>query len=152
LIIDQLLEFYYKYDKFQTGYLKEEEARKIYETLLSRNRLHLYLDNSGRLLGYGESWRIDYWILGRLICGENLYGELDTIDIENGDIAYLQNVTIHPDWRNTTVLKMLRNDFFSRNFNCKYFIGHAKRKKTQPVKVFTRQEAFSKWMIKSEVS
>ena len=147
-MIDQLLEFYYKYDRFQESYLPEPEARHIYETLLRRDRLHIYNDNSGRLLGYGESWRIDYSTFGRILCGHNLYREIDTADIETGNIAYLANVTIHPDWRGTHVLRMMRNDFFTKNYSCDYFVGHARRKKSQPVKVFTKQQAFAKWVTK----
>lgn len=149
-LVDQLIDFYYKYDAFQDSYLDREEASGIYQILLDRNRLHLYLDNSGVLLGYGESWRIDYTTFGRIICGHNLYKEISYVDIENGNIAYLANVTIHPEWRKTNVLRMLRNDFFSRNYMCDYFCGWAKRKKTQPVKVFTRQQAFAKWVNKEE--
>ena len=145
MLIDQLVEFYYKYDTFQEAYLPEERARQIYQLLLDRDRLHIY-QNAGELLGYGESWRINYEQFGRIICGHNLYNHIEDEDISTGNIAYLANVTIHPDWRNKTVLNILRNDFFTKNYSCDYFVGHAKRKKTQPVKVFTRQAAFKKWV------
>ena len=144
-MINQLLEFYYKYDTFQEAYLPEERARQIYQLLLDRGRLHIY-QNNGKLLGYGESWRINYEQFGRIICGENLYKHIEDEDISTGKIAYVANVTVHPDWRNRTVLNILRNDFFTKNYSCDYFVGHAKRKKTQPVKVFTRQQAFHKWV------
>ena len=137
-MIDKLLEFYYKYDKFQEAYANEDKARRIYQTLLDRNRLHLCTDNSGKLLGYGESWRISYSTFGRIICGHNIYDELDDIDIETGNIAYLANVTIHPDWRNSYVLRMLRNDFFTRNFSCgpKTPIGPSNRINRLPDPIF----------------
>lgn len=144
-LIDQLVEFYYKYDAFQTDYLDKAAIRRIYEILFNRNRLHIFCDNDSKLLGYGESWRINYDVFGRILCGHNIYAQLDLVDIEYGNIAYLANVTIHPDWRHKEVLNILRNDFFTKNYSCDYFVGHAKRKKTQPVKVFTRQEAFKKW-------
>ena len=148
-MIEQLLEFYYKYDTFQEAYLPEERVKRIYQFMLDRNRLHIY-QVDGKLLGYGESWRINYEQFGRIICGHNLYKHIEDEDILTGNIAYLANVTIHPNWRNKTVLNILRNDFFTKNYVCDYFVGHAKRKKTQPVKVFTRAIAFQKWCKESK--
>lgn len=145
-MIDQLVEFYYKYDKFQEGYLDEDAIRRIYTVLLNKDRLHIYKDNDGKLLGYGESWRISYTQFGRIICGHNLYSNLESEDINTGNIAYLANVTIHPEWRGTHVLRMLRNDFFTKNYMCEYFCGTARRKRSQPIKVFTKQQAFTKWV------
>jgi len=147
-MIEQLLEFYYKYDKFQNNCSDESKIRRIYEIMHERDRLHMYLDNSGELLGYGESWRINFEQFGRIVCGQNFYDHLEDEDIETGNIAYLANVTIHPDWRGTYVLGILRNDFFTKNYTAEYFCGHAKRKKHQPMKVFTKQQAFAKWVRK----
>ena len=145
MLIDQLLEFYYKYDKFQSSHLSEEKARKIYSYLLAKDCIHHYSNNNA-LLGYGESLRIDYDTFGKIICGYNVYDMLETINITNGPIAYLANVTIHPEHRGTTVLRYLRNDFLIKNFSCEYFVGHALRKRHQPVKVFKRSEVAKKWI------
>ncbi len=145
-MIDQLLDFYFHHDKFQDEYLTEYRAREVYQYLLDKDRLHIFKDNSGELLGYGESWAINFEQFGRIICGQNLYKNIEEEDISTGNIAYLANVTIHPDWRGTHVLRMLRNSFFTKNFACDYFVGHAKRKKTQPIKVFTRSQAYQKWV------
>jgi len=147
-MIDQLVEFYYKYDLFQESYMEESKIRRIYEILRDRNRLHIYSDNSGKLLGYGESARLSFEQLGKIVCGYNIYSDLENEDIMTGNIAMLMNVTIHPDWRRTNVLSVLRNDFFTANYSCDYFVGHAKRKRHQPWKVFSRQGAFKKWVNK----
>jgi len=144
-LIDQLLEFYYKHDQFQTKYVSEERARQIYQNLLDRGRIHSYLDNSGSLLGYGESFRITYEQFGRIICGQNFYKHIEDEDIEHGNIAYIANVCIRPEWRRTQVIRILRNDFFQRNYMCDYFCGIARHSNSQPVKVFSKNEAFMKW-------
>ena len=43
-------------------------------------------------------------------------------------------------------MKMLRNDFFTKNYTCDYFVGHSRTKRSQPVKVFTKQTAYDKWV------
>ena len=141
-MIEQLLEFYYKYDLFQDGYLPKERAREIYQLLLDRGRLHIYTDNTGNLLGMGESLRLSFSDFGRLVCGQNLYSELEKLDIETGPIAVLMNVTILPEWRTGMVLKILRNDFFIKNYSAKYFTGHAKRKKHSPWKMFSKDKIY----------
>lgn len=144
-LIDQLVNFYYNVDSFQERYMPEDRVRRIYEILLNRNRLHLFTDATGVLNGYGESFRLTYEQFGRVVCGYNLYDKLEDEDIEHGPIAILMNVCILPEWRKSNVIKILRNDFFSRNFSAKYFTGHAKRKKHSPWKMFTKQEAYNKW-------
>jgi len=145
MLIDQLLEFYYKYDKFQSSYLSEEKARKIFDHLIAKGRVHHYSSDNA-LLGYGESIRINYETLGKIICGYNIYGMLDEIDVNQGNIAYLANVTIHPEHRGTVVLKYLRNEFLVKNYSCEYFVGHSLTKKHQPIKVFKRSDAMMKWI------
>ena len=136
-MIEQLLEFYYKYDMFQEAYLPEERARQIYQLLLDSGRLHI-CQNEGKLLGYGEQVAVNFETFGRIVCGLNIYKNLDKIDIENGEVAVLLNVTIHPEYRNIGVIRYLRNDFILKNKGCKFFTGHALRKtRTQPWKVFS---------------
>lgn len=143
-IIERVVEFYYKYDAFQDSYLEPDQAMFLYTLMFNRGRLHI-CEANGELLGYGESWRISYEQFGRILCGHNLYADLEQEDITNGNLAYLANVTIHPNVRGTAVIRYLRNDFFTKNKDAEYFCGWAKRKKHQPVKVFTRQQAFNKW-------
>ena len=149
-LIDQLVEYYYKYEEFQDAYMSEEKITDIFRTLMLKNRLHTFLDGD-KLLGFGESFRLSFEQFGHLICGENFYPKLKEMDIETGPIAVLMQVTIHPDYRNTTVIKMLRNDFFTKNYACDYFCGTSRTKKSQPVKVFTRAVAFEKWVNKREL-
>ncbi len=144
-MIDQLIHFYYSYDK-QEVYLDEKRARQVFQILLDRGRLHLHTDLGGNLLGYGESLRISFEQLGRIVCREDFYANLENEDIEHGSIAYLVSVTIHPGWRLGHVFKILRNDYFTKNHDAEYFIGHSMKKKHSPWKIFTRNEAYRKWI------
>jgi hypothetical protein len=148
-LVEQLLYFYYHLDEFQDAYMPQPKAKNFFESMLLRGRLHVCVVDDV-LLGYGESWRINFEQFGRIVCGINLYDTLDSEDIEHGNIAYLANVTIHPEHRGTFVIRSLRNDFFLKNKDAEYFVGHAKRKrKTQPWKIFSKQEAYEKWAINS---
>jgi len=141
-LIDELLHFYYVHDLFQKDYLDYEEARKYHEVAVSKGRIH-YVSDGVRLLGYCESWRINFEQFGRIICG--LPFNIKNEDIETGKIAYVANVTIHPEHRKSSVIKELTRLFFKSNIGCDFFCGIARRKKHSPVKVFTAQEAYKKW-------
>jgi len=143
-ILEQLVEFYYKHDKFQTVYLNIPEAKALYTALFEQNRLCLCM-NGEKLLGCGEHFRIGYEEWGRIICGESIYKNLSTWQIKYGPIAYVGNVTIHPDHRNSFVMKELTRQFFVANKDAKYFVGRAFRKRHQPIKVFDFHESYLKW-------
>ena len=51
-MIDQLLHFYYNFDK-QEEHLNEKRVHEVFQNLLDRGRLHLHCDLGGNLLGYG---------------------------------------------------------------------------------------------------
>lgn len=141
-LVDELLYFYYVYDKFQKDYLDEEEARKYHEIAVKKGRIN-YVSDGNILLGYCESWRINFEQFGRIICG--LPFNIKNEDIETGEIAYVANTTIHPEHRRSYVIRSLTRQFFKSNIDCKFFCGIARRKKHQPVKVFSAQQAYKKW-------
>lgn len=147
-LLDELVRFYYSYDKFQKEYLSPEEAVKYHKTILEKGRVE-WISDGINLLGYCESWRINFEQFGRIICGEPFFVEIE--DIESGSIAYLANTTVHPDYRKEWVLKEISKKFFNSNTDALYFCGQAKRKKTQPVKVFKMQEAYKKWCGKEQM-
>ena len=132
-IIDQLIKFYYEYDQFQGDKLSEPAIRKTITNLCNKGRI-ITVSFAGELLGYVESWRINYEQLGRLVCHQSF--DISIEDIEHGDICYLANTTIHPDHKKGWVGKLLTIRFFEQNHGAKYFLGEALRKKTQPWKVF----------------
>src|SRR6266705_2313492 len=126
-IIQQLVEIYQRFEWWHKERLTKEQAEKYHEILLSKNRIILCIHDSV-VLGYVESWRVNFEQLGRLICHERFCAE--TEDFETGPICYVANTFIRPEWRDTYVYKYLRSEFFRQNFSCSYFVGEALRKKS----------------------
>jgi hypothetical protein len=140
-LVRQFVYVYENYENWHTKKLPKEEAEKYHKALLQKGRLLYYTDTRG-LAGYVESWRLTFDQLGRIICHEPFFPIQE--DINTGDICYLANIWIRPDRRND-IIKTLKLMFFRQNYICKYFIGHALRKKTQPIKVFTRKQFYDKY-------
>lgn len=144
-LVDDIHYFWKHYDPTTIRSISDSQAKEQIQVLLDKGRILGVSDREdGSLLGYVESWRINYEQLGRLIC--QIPFNVLTEDINNGIICYLANITIHPAHRRSTVIGTLKDKFFLQNAMCEYFVGEAKRKKTQPVKVFTRQEYYNKFM------
>jgi ribosomal protein S18 acetylase RimI-like enzyme len=119
--------------------LTEEDAKRYFRKLFLQGNIVYYLSElDNELLGYVESWRINFEQFGRLVCHApfSAYNE----NVTGGNIAYLANTWIKPEHRRTNVYRVLRLKFFTANYNCEYFVGRALRKKTQPIKVLTRSQ------------
>ena len=144
ILAEQLAEFYHKYDPVHEEDNLERSSR-LFQILLDKNRIITCFGPDGELIGYVESWRIDYQQLGYLICHAGYPINFDNWDIENGNICYLTNIIIHPDYRFKYVIQYLKLEFMRQNYSCDYFIGQAYRKKHQPLKVFTRQKFYDKY-------
>jgi ribosomal protein S18 acetylase RimI-like enzyme len=136
-IIDELLDVYYKNEYWHQNKMPEEEARKYHKKLLEQGNIIPYVDN-GNLLGYVEFWRINFEQFGKIICKVPFSAYLQ--NVTDGNIAYLANVWINPEFRHSGVIKALKMKFFAANYKCEYFVGEALRKRTQPVKVFKRRD------------
>lgn len=143
----QLIDIYYQYEDWHRSKLPREEAYKYFDKLLKTGNIQVY-EQEGRILGYVEVWRINYAQFGRIICHER-FSAMDE-DISSGNICYLANTWIHPDFRHTNVYKILKLMFFKSNFGCDYFVGSALRKKTQPIKVFKKADLVSKLFKEGE--
>jgi hypothetical protein len=70
-------------------------------------------------------------------------------NVETGKICYLANTWIEKSHRNSWVYKQLKLDFFRQNWDCEYFVGEARRKKTAPLKVFKKSEIMSLMKMKN---
>lgn len=114
-----------------------EEAYKYHEALIRDGNI-ITIQDGEFLAGYLEMWRITFCQFGRIICGEPFSATNE--NILNGQIAYVANTYIYPKYRNTFVAKMLRDRFYEFNKDCTHFCGHAIRKKTGLIKVFTRDK------------
>lgn len=140
-IVDQLSEVYYKYEWWHKNRLNKIELDKYHIKLLDNNNI-IYYEENGELLGYVEFWRINFEQFGRLICQCPFSAYLE--DVQSGKIAYVANVWIKENVRHTHVARVLKLMFFNANENCEFFVGEARRKKSEPVKVFTRSALWGK--------
>lgn len=147
-LAEKLSDFYHKYDPIHKGE-NRERSRMLFQQLLDKGRVIVAYDNGGEVIGFVESWRLDYKQLGWYLC-HRVYPNLDIWNITDGNICYLANVVIHPDYRFKYVYQYLKTEFFRQNFVCDFFIGQAYRKKHQPLKVFTRQEFYDKYATVDE--
>ena len=126
------------------SYIKDKtpvELLKQYNLkMLRQGNVLCYLDGQ-KLTAYLEFWRINFEQLGRIVCGE-FYA--DEENINNGPIAYVANVWIDKKYRGTNVGKELKLQFLNTCFTSKYFVGTARRLKSQPLKVMNREQFFGK--------
>ena len=143
MLADKLAAFYHKYDTFHVGE-NMERSHMMFQKLLDHNRIITSLDHNGEIIGFVESWRLDYKQFGWVICHPE-YPNIDMWDLNGGNICYLANVAIHPDYRFSYVYQYLKTEFFRQNYACEFFTGQAYRKRHQPLKVFTRQEFYDRY-------
>lgn len=134
-LTDQLWELY-EQETWHKTRLAKEECDAYHSQLLDQGNIITVRDGD-ILAGYVEFWRINYEQFGRIICGEGLSAIRE--DVVHGYIAYVANTFIRPEYRKGEVYKMLRDRFFEANKYCTYFVGNARRKKSEPVKVFKRK-------------
>ena len=145
-IINFLVDIYHSDEEWwHNEKMSKEDSFEYFKCMINKGRI-IYLIEDGIMLGYLESWRINYEQMGKLICHAPFSSCVQ--DVENGFICYLSNIWIKPSERRGKVFKELKRLFFEQNNDCLYFIGHAMRKKTQPVKVFSRQGFYDKYIKK----
>lgn len=147
-IIEQLIEFYYdpKAEYWHKERLDRRASWMYHEKLLGQGNIITVADGDV-LAGYCEFWRISFEQFGRIVCGEPFPAIHE--NVLNGQVAYVANTYIRPYYRNKDVYKMLRNRFFEFNQDCTHFCGHARRKSSEPLKVFKREhiKSLNKEMI-----
>lgn len=145
ILLFELLRFY-KHIDVQTDNPMTNDAQimNYHNHLIEQDAIRVIM-NGDRLLAYIAYYRINHEQLGRIICQEpfNACSE----DIKSGNICYLIDVTIDPDYRLTEVGNMLKKLFFEKNQDCDYFIGHAiYKKRSQPIRVFKRTEFMKRYL------
>ena len=140
-IVEQLVDIAREYETSYKGVHSYTHDYNYHNAMLAKGAIITYLVD-GVVLGYFEVWRINYHQFGRLICHDN-WNQLDE-DITTGNLAYVANTWIHPDFRQGAVYKVLRNRFFAMCNKCEYYCGSALRKRTQPIKVFKVKDLVNK--------
>jgi len=144
-IIDALVDIYLNQEYWHRKKLSKEKAYDYFNRLVYTGNIITHIQG-GELVGYVEFWRITFGQFGRIICHSpfSAYQE----DVQNGNIAYVANTWIKPEYRNTQVYKALKLAFFQATYMCDYFVGEALRKKHRPVKVFKRSDFMGKYINK----
>lgn len=136
-IPEQLTYIYLNNENWHKHKLSEEEANLYHDTLLNKGNIIVVRDGED-VTGYVEFWRLSYEQFGRIICGEPFSALHE--DVQSGQIAYLANTFIRENYRHGEVTRMLRERFLEANTLCTHFCGNARRKKSEPVKVFKRNQ------------
>lgn len=137
-IIRQLYNIYIEKEWWHTSKLEYIEFYKYTDKLLSQGNIILYTDDKDIVLGYVEFWRITFEQWGRMVCRVPMSGYLE--NIKDGKICVVHNVFIKEEHRRGLAYKWLKLQFFKANRDCDYYAGIAIRKKTQPIKVFHKNE------------
>lgn len=141
-IVEQLIDFHHRESWHKNG-ISDDVLRVYFKSVLSKGRILLCMDGE-RILGYCESWRINFEQLGRILCGAVFCA--DGENINDGNIAYVANAHILPEYQDGWVYKFLKDAFLKQNYACEYFVGEARRKKHQPFKCFKRRELIKNYL------
>ena len=104
-IVEQIADVYssggeWTHDKL----LPFSRAIRYFSTMIKKGNILTYAEG-GKLLGYGEFWRINFEQLGRLVCHASFIATEE--NTTSGNIAYLAGVWIDPQHRHKNVLKIL---------------------------------------------
>ena len=136
-LIDQLVDFYYKYEGWSDDQLDEKDILEYFERIIELGNIVYFTDYSGDLCGYVDYWRLDFDQLGRFLCRAGFSSREE--DIVNGPVAFCVSVVIKPEFRKGEVIKYLKTEFVKRNFNAEYFVGERQKGKHKPLIVLDRK-------------
>lgn len=145
-----LAQCYLTQQPWQEYLMPEADAIDYFDVMISRgNIIAVTSEDETELLGYVESWKINFEQFGRIVCKANFWTkDENTI---NGNICFLANIWISPGFRKGMVFKEMELRFFANNNDCEYYSGFAWRKKTKPVKVFTKNQLSSKLFTGADI-
>jgi hypothetical protein len=141
MITKLLTKCYLTQQPWQEFFMPEKDAIDYFGKMIDRgNIISIVYENE--LLGYVESWKINFEQLGRLVCKAPFFTlEENTTD---GEICFLANIWINSDYRRGLIFKSMEIEFFKNNSDCEYYCGFALRKGTRPTKVFKKSQLNSK--------
>ena len=96
-----------------------KEAVKYHKKMLDNKNIILY-EEKGVLLGYLEVWKITPKQLERIILRKSFSGYLRNVN--DGKIAYVANLWIRKDMRQSHVIRMLKLMYFNHIKGCSHCI------------------------------
>jgi len=146
-IIEQLIYIYLHEEDWHKAKLSHKDSRDYFSSMISKGRIQIVLEEE-EVIGYVESWRLSYEQWGRKVCHETIHSM--TEDVSGGPVCYLANIWIRKEKRRGDTLRKLRDLFFYYNSDSEYFVGHALRKKTQPIKVLKKIDFYNKHIKKKD--
>jgi hypothetical protein len=145
--IEQIIDIYIN----QLSWIEEKDRARLrgYVSIaLERGNLFWAVDESGNVIGVCETLKITYEQLGRIVCKEDFF-----IDLENttdGDVALVNQVWIDKECRHGKVFKTMMKEWYRRFHTCKHFMGHARRKTVGMYKSFKRDNLVSSIFTQGE--
>ena len=150
-LAEQLVEVYLTQETWHTKKLTYEQALDYYNVAISKGRI-IYYEQFGEILGYVESWRINYDQFGRILC--RLPFNIKEEDVERGNICYIEGTWIKPEKRGfgNPIPQYLTQQVFKQNFECEFFVGEAMRKQAGFIKILKRTDAIKKYLREAVVS
>ena len=144
LVLDELTRFYKEVDIQVENPMTSVEAIQKYHSWLLEKDLIRFVMPGCRLFAYISYYRLSFEQLGRMVCHEDLdvYNE----DLEHGPICWVTDVTIDQTCKEPWVPMELKRQFFEKNHDATYFIGHAiYKKRSQPIRVFKATEFMKRY-------
>lgn len=131
-IVKQLLDIYYKYEYWHKNKMPYDVAYSYHKTLLENGNIIVHIKD-GKVLGYVEFWKITPEQIQKVI-NENF--NADTENIKDGEVCYVANCWIQPEYRNNGVYKILKKKLFDAN-DSPYYVGQ-KAKFNKQLKIHRR--------------
>jgi hypothetical protein len=130
MIIDQLFDIY-KQESWHKTRMNYEDFTNYTEILIDRKNT-FWVEIDGQVVGYMELLKINFEQLGRLVCDEPFYVDLE--DTTSGNIAWVQSFWIDARFRNGEVIRKMKEPYYERISTCDYITG--KNNKHEIVKVY----------------
>lgn len=130
-ILNQLWEIYNKCENWHQYRLTEEDFKSVKKYLIEKNCLFVEMINN-EVIAYCETWCITYSQWGRITCDEMLYTYDE--DLKGGNIAYISNLWINPDYQNSKLIESMTSRFTNLYGHCNHVA--LRRKHGEPFRTY----------------
>ena len=120
-IIDQLVKIYQDNELGNYGLLTDLETERYYSNMLATGRLQTIVDHNN-LVGFIESWRVNFEQLGRIVCWTNFSALKE--DVTKGEVAWISDIWVSKYRRGDgEITKQLIEMFKEANQDASYFLS-----------------------------